>query len=242
MPSPPPESSEIEGVGEPLQAAGKGSRWEQFRMPVELTGRSFLDVGCWEGMHCAEAVRRDASQVVGIDLCTSDDLATNVERYGFDFIQMDIFSEKWLELGEYDVVLCSGVLYHVENVMSLLFRLRKVVRELLVIETGITRLQPEKPMMVFHGQGEGTDNPSNWWTPNKLCLEQMLTTAGFEGISTVWEEERHEHYSRVCVHAVPTGHLEHARILPRKARTMSLAGGNRTGGKGGGKKRRGAKT
>jgi tRNA (mo5U34)-methyltransferase len=223
--------AEIEGIGEELQAAGKGSRWEQFRMPVELTGKSFLDVGCWEGMHCAEAVRRDASQVVGLDLCTSDDLAANVDRYGFDFLQMDVFSEKWLELGEFDVVLCSGVLYHVENVMSLLFRLRKVVSELLVLETGITRLQPDKPMMIFHGGGEGTNNPSNWWSPNKLCLEQMLMTAGFEGISTVWEEERHEHYSRTCVHAVPTSHLDHARILPRKERTMSLHGGNRGGGK-----------
>jgi len=232
------ETREIEGVGEELQAAGKGSRWEQFRMPVDLTGKTFLDVGCWEGMHCAEAVRREAEQVVGVDLCTSDDLAFNVRRYGFDFIQMDIFSEKWLEMGTYDVVLCSGVLYHVENVMSLLFRLRKVVSELLVIETGITRLQPDKPMMIYHGQGEGTDNPSNWWTPNKLCLEQMLATAGFEGISTVWEEERHEHYSRICVQAVPVGHLEHARILPRKGGTMSLRGGNRTnkGKRGKGKK------
>ncbi len=172
---------DIEGVGDPLQARGKGSRWEQFRLPVELSGRTFLDVGCWEGMHCAEAVRRDAEQVVGVDLCTSEDLAFNVRRYGFDFLQMDIFSEKWLTLGEYDVVLCSGVLYGVENVMSLLFRLRKVVRELLVLETGITRLQPDKPMMIFHGQGEGTNNPSNWWTPNKLCLEQMLTDGRVRG-------------------------------------------------------------
>ena len=72
------DKREIEGVGEPLQARGKGSRWEQFRLPVELNDRTFLDVGCWEGMHCAEAVRRDAAQVVGVDLCTSDDLAFNV--------------------------------------------------------------------------------------------------------------------------------------------------------------------
>jgi tRNA (mo5U34)-methyltransferase len=224
--------SDIEGVGEELQALGKPSRWDQFRMPVELSGRSFLDVGCWEGVHCAEAVRRDARQVVGIDLCTGDDLAANVDRYGFDFIQMDVFSEKWLGLGEFDVVLCSGLLYQAENVISLLVRLRKVVRELLVLETGITRLQPDKPMMIFHGQGEGTNNPANWWTPNKLCLEQMLATAGFEGISTVWEEERQEHYSRICVQAVPTGYVDHARILPRKERLMSIHGGNRKGGKG----------
>jgi tRNA (mo5U34)-methyltransferase len=221
-------SEDIEGVGEPLQAVGKASRWEQFRMPVELEGRSFLDVGCWEGVHCAEAVRRGARDVVGVDLCTSNGLRANADRYGFDFLQMDVFSEKWLELEPFDVVLCSGLLYSVENVMSLIFRLRKVCAGLLVVETGITRLQEDKPMMIFHGQGEGTSNPSNWWTPNKLCLEQMLATAGFEGISTVWEDERHEHYSRICVQAVPSGRPDRNRILPRKPRHMPITGnGNR---------------
>ena len=67
--------------------------------------------------------------------------------------------------------------------------------------------------------------------PAKAVLYGVFATAGFEGVSTVWEEERHEHYSRICVQAIPTGHLEHARILPRKERTMSLHGGNRRGGK-----------
>ena len=100
-----------------------------------MTGLTFLDVGCWEGVNCAEAVRRGADRVVGIDLCTSDELRRNVENFGFEFVQMDVLSEKWLELDAFDVVLCSGVLYHVENVISLLFRLRTVTRELLVLET-----------------------------------------------------------------------------------------------------------
>lgn len=40
-------------------------------------------------------------------------------------------------------------------------------------------------------------------------------------------EEKFDHYSRVCVQAVPTGHLAHARLLPRKEQTMSLHGGDR---------------
>lgn len=222
---------EIEDVGEPLAAAGKPSRWEQFRLPVELEGRSFLDVGCWEGVHCAEAVRRGAREVVGVDVCTGSDLRENVDRYGFEFRQLDVFSERWLALGRFDVVLCSGLLYGVESPMSLIYRLRSVCEELLVIETGITRLEPERPMMVFHGAGEGTGNPSNWWTPNRLCLEQMLGTAGFEGISTVWEEERHEHYSRACLHAVPRGFTDRDRLMARKPRHMSIRGGNRRGGR-----------
>lgn len=224
------EREQIEGVGDQLEARGKPSRWEQFRLPVELAGRTFLDVGCWEGVHCADAVRRDAADVVGVDLCSSPHLSKNVDRYGFEFLQLDVFSERWLELGRFDVVLCSGLLYSVENVTSLLARLRASTGELLVLETGITTHQPDKPMMIFHGGGEGTGNPSNWWTPNKLCLTQMLETAGFEGISTVWEEERHSGYARTCVHAVPKGWPDRDRLLPRKRKQMSINGGNRRGG------------
>ena len=59
---------EIEGIGEPLQARGKASRWELYRLPVELSGRSFCDVGCWEGVHCADAVRHGSPDVVGVDI------------------------------------------------------------------------------------------------------------------------------------------------------------------------------
>lgn len=223
------DKREIEGVGEPLQARGKPSRWEQFRLPVELSGRSFLDVGCWEGVHCAEAMRRKASPVVGVDLCSSGDLAANVERYGFEFTQLDVMGERAIGLGSFDVVLCSGLLYSVESPVSLLLRLHGLTNELLVLETGYTTLGGEAPMMVFHGGGEGTANPSNWWTPNRLCLQQMLELAGFEGISTVWEEEKKEGYGRICVHAVPSGEIDRAHLLPRKEKLMSIHGGDRPG-------------
>ena len=231
MPDQPTETrDEIEGLESELQAAGKASRWEEFRLPVELKGKSFLDVGCWEGVHCADAVRRGAESVVGVDLCTCDDLSKNVRRYGFEFLQMDVFGELWQGMARFDVVLCSGVLYHVPNPMSLLMRLRNVVDGLLVVETAATTLGGDEPMMMF--QGESGGNPSNWWIPNRPCLEQMLESAGFSGISTVFEESRGEHWTRLVTHAVPTGTLGHDRLLPRKARLMSIRGGNR-GGRGG---------
>ena len=80
---------------------------------------------------------------------------------------MDIFSEKFLELDRFDVVLCSGVLYHVENVLSLLFRLRKTVDELLVLETATNKICDDQPILLFHPGGDLKDNPSNWWTPKR---------------------------------------------------------------------------
>jgi tRNA (mo5U34)-methyltransferase len=218
---------EIEGVGDALRAVGKASRWEEFRMPADLGGRTFLDVGCWEGVHSAEATRRGAERVVGIDICTCPDLTANVERYGFEFLQMDVFGDGWLGLGKFDVVLCSGLLHSVADPVGLLMRLRNVTGELLTIETASTALGGDEPIAIFRDDGAG--NLSNWWIPNRPCLESMLETAGFEGVATIFEESREEHWGRLCVQAVPSGAVEPGRLLPRKPRLMSVNGGNRGG-------------
>lgn len=217
---------EVEGLDSELRARGWPSRWERFRLPVELAGKSFLDVGCWEGVHCAEAVRRGASEVVGIDLCTDPDLAANVERYGFEFLQLDVFGEGFLGLGAFDVVLCSGVLPTTQSPARLISRLRALTRELLVIESPITTLGDSEPILLFQGGEEGSSNRANWWAPNRLCLERMLEAAGFAGIATVWENAAGDS-GRACLHAVASGGAERRSLQPRKPKEMSLSGGSR---------------
>ncbi len=203
------------------------NKWGRFKLPEDMEGKTFLDVGCWEGANCAEAVRRGAKQVVGVDLCTSDELDRNVQRFGFEFLQLDVLSEKWLELDSFDVVLCSGVLYHVENVISLLLRLRAVTERdgLLALETATKKVGGNQPVMVFRPDHED-NNPSNWWVPNKLALHEMLKTCGYGEIEDVWEKPR-PGGSRLCVHARPVRRDNHDRALPRKREAMSLSGGER---------------
>jgi SAM-dependent methyltransferase len=201
------------------------NKWKRYELPEDMTGKTFLDVGCWEGVNCAEAMQRGARRVVGVDLCTSEPLRENVEKFGFEFVQLDVLSEKWLELDAFDVVLCSGVLYHVENVISLLFRLRRVTRGLLVLETATRDLPTDEPVLVFKSSEE-TNNPSNWWVPNKPCLVDMVSACGFGDLRIVWEKER-PNGARVCLHAIPTEQESYDRILPRKREAMSLVGGRR---------------
>lgn len=220
------QKREIEGLDADLQASGWPTRWERFRLPVELEGKSFLDVGCWEGVHCAEAVRRGAADVVGIDLCTGPELAANVKRYGFDFLQMDVFGEAFLGLGSFDVVLCSGLLPTAQSPTLLLSRLHAVARELLVLETPVTTLGGEEPIMHFQGGDDGTANRANWWAPNRPCAERMLAAAGFGGVATVWEKQKDDS-GRICLHAVPSERADRRSLQPRKPREMSINGGSR---------------
>ena len=213
-------------LGRDRRAPQTRNKWKRYQLPEDMTGKSFLDVGCWEGVNCAEAVTRGARRVVGVDLCTSSALAENVDRYGFEFLQLDVLSEKWIELDSFDVVLCSGVLYHVENVISLLFRLRRVTGALLVLETATRELETAEPVLVFKPSDERTDNPSNWWIPNKVCLLDMVLACGFADPRVVWERDR-PGGARVCLHALPVEQESYERALPRKIAAMSLHGGRR---------------
>jgi tRNA (mo5U34)-methyltransferase len=162
--------------------------WRAHGLPEDLSGRTFLDVGCWEGALCAEAVRRGASRVLGIDYCTSPDLTETMRTGGFSFIQMDVLSEKILELPEFDIVHCAGVLYHVENPLSFLFRLRKLCRfgGSIYIETSVAVGPTSHPVMVFHPANSLDDNPSNWWSPNELCLKEMLLEIGLSDVEVTF--------------------------------------------------------
>lgn len=202
------------------------NKWQRYKLPEDMTGMTFLDVGCWEGVNCAEAVQRGAERVVGVDLCTSDELRRNVDTFGFNFVQLDVLSEKWLELETFDIVLCSGVLYHVENVISLLFRLRTVTKTKLFLETAVRDIGGDEPVMVFKPSDERTRNPSNWWVPNRACLVEMVRTCGFDDPEVVWEKQR-TGGGRVCLQATPVERHSYERILPRKEQAMSLAGGSR---------------
>ncbi len=223
----------IEGLDEELAASGWPSRWERFRLPVELDGRSFLDVGCWEGVHCAEAVRRDAADVVGVDLCTGPELAENIARYGFEFLQLDVFGESFLSLGSFDVVLCSGLLPAAQSPALLLARLRAVAAELLVLETPITTAGDGEPVLLFTGGDDGTPNRAHWWLPSVTCVERLLTAAGFAGVSRVWEKIDGDG-GRACFHAVPSGRADRRSLQPRRPRNMSINGGSRMKGRGDG--------
>lgn len=222
---------DVEGLDEELRASGWPTRWERFRLPVELGGRSFLDVGCWEGVHCAEAVRRGAADVVGVDLCTSPELVDNVERYGFEFLQLDVFGEAFPALGRFGVVLCSGLLPNAQSPALLLTRLRAAARELLVLETPITTAGGDQPVLVFRGGDEAPPNRSRWWVPNAICVERMLAAAGFAGVAKVWEQLDGES-GRACFHAVPSGRADRRTLQPRRPKEMSVNGGSRMRGRG----------
>src|SRR5882757_4180462 len=86
------------------------------RIPADLAGKRVLGIGAWNGGFSFECERRGASEVVAYSL-------ENPEVTGFTglkellgsrvkYVQGSVYSLAPQELGEFDLILFFGVLYH----------------------------------------------------------------------------------------------------------------------------------
>lgn len=171
-------------------------------IPKDLSGKSVLDIGCNAGFYSIEMKRRGASRVLGID---SDDRYLAQARYAskvlgadIEFRNMSVYDVA--QLGEkFDVVIFMGVLYHLRHpLLALDLLYENVVKDLLIFQSmqrGSTEVEPVKgdydfwetdifdrpafPHMYFIEQRYSND-PTNWWIPNRACMEAMLRSSGFQ--------------------------------------------------------------
>ena len=158
-----------------------------WRFPDDLTGKTFLDIGCADGFWSQLAVTRHASRVLAIDEQVTVGMRFMLDRgvYPFEFRHMSIFAPQFLDLPPFDVVMFAGVIYHTQNPLEALTRLRRVTREVAIVESHLNEsLGTDEPYMVFYENDELAGGFDNWWGPNLACLLAMLRTAGFTRMET----------------------------------------------------------
>ncbi len=188
-------------------------KWRRFAssIPLDLRGRTVLDIGCNGGFYSIEMKRRGAARVVGIDFdaeyLAQARFAAEVTGMDIEFQQMSVYDVA--KLGEkFDIVLFLGVLYHLRHPLLALDLIHEhVARDLFVFQS-LMRGSPETagelhgdypfsetkmfdnpsfPRMYFIENCYAGD-PTNWWFPNRACAEGMLRSAGFEILSHPEEE------------------------------------------------------
>ncbi len=179
------------------------TKWQRFAhaLPDDLRGKTVLDVGCNAGFHSMEMKRRGADRVVGVDsdprYLAQAKLALEVNELDVELRELSIYDVG--ELGEgFDVVLFMGVLYHLRHPLLALDLLHEhVVGELLVFQSMLRgservleleddyRFADNTPFFnvgypsMYFVEHRYADDPSNWWIPNRACVEAMLRSAGF---------------------------------------------------------------
>jgi tRNA (mo5U34)-methyltransferase len=105
-----------------------------------------------------------------------------VEAVVADFQKVDLAS-----LGEFDVVLYLGVLYHMKEPLTCLERVRAVTKEVAVIETEAVHLSglEHEVLLQFHAGMSLRIDYGNWFVPTMLALHNLCRAAGFSQVVTV---------------------------------------------------------
>jgi tRNA (mo5U34)-methyltransferase len=111
-----------------------------------------------------------------------------------DFMTMDL-----APLGAFDVVLFLGVIYHLEEPLRALRRLRQVTRGVAVIESeGVwLPMGDDQPLWQFVSGTQLNNDPTIFWVPTAEGLRAMCLAAGFFAAEIVSGPPPDESHSRV---------------------------------------------
>jgi tRNA (mo5U34)-methyltransferase len=128
-------------------------RKEYFFDPlVELLGGSLkkkrvLDLACNAGFWSWCSIEAGCDYVLGIDGRQMHTEQANfvfevkeVEKSRYDFVAGDIFATDLTRFGNFDVVLCPGLMYHVNKPMELMEKISALNSDLLLIDTRLSDL------------------------------------------------------------------------------------------------------
>jgi tRNA (mo5U34)-methyltransferase len=198
---------------------------KNMRFPADLTGKTFLDIGAWDGFYSFEAEKRGAKRVLATDSFIWQNKSW-ASKDGFDFAKralnskveemtidsLDISPET---VGLWDVVFYSGVLYHMKHPMLSLERAASVAKELLILQSMTDMGWHMRPAIAFYPGSELRGDPTNWCGPNLRCIKAMLKLCGFTRIELVnrksiawkvyhalkWRQISELQRNRVVVHA-----------------------------------------
>ncbi|MBI4463433.1 MAG: methyltransferase domain-containing protein [Acidobacteria bacterium] len=133
----PPEVAEIHSTR--LEMIG---RFLESHFGSRLAQISCLDVGCHEGFYAVEMAKKGIPRVLGLDV-REDSLAKGrlvAEVLGLPqvcFRAGDCEQLRAEEVGQHELTLFLGVLYHLENPMRCLRNISQVTQEVCIVETQV---------------------------------------------------------------------------------------------------------
>ncbi|MEP6568949.1 MAG: DUF1698 domain-containing protein [Acidobacteriota bacterium] len=202
-------------MGEPVDHPLGPWQTIQELMPRDLSGKTVLDVGCNAGFYAFETKRRGAARVLGVDgqrqhvrqgLFVRKVLGLDVE-----FRRLNVYEVSPRSVGQFDITLALGLLYHLKHPILALENLYQVTKELLIIETAIMprKRTPESfqhsfgaapavlhPLVYVENPPAAKEQVFNWFLPGVGALTALLRNTGFAEVELI--EQKDERAVVVC--------------------------------------------
>jgi SAM-dependent methyltransferase len=156
---------------------------------------SALDVGCGLGDFSDFLSQFGIQRVLGLD-GRAQNVAEAQRRYpGIPFLVADV-EELSTEIAVADLVLCFGLLYHLENPFRAIRRLHAVTGKVLLIES--IRAPGKLPKLELMDEGYGANQGLSYiaFYPSEAALVKMLYYSGFDFVYGFEELPRNPLYKR----------------------------------------------
>lgn len=167
-------------------------------VPEDLSGKTILDIGAWDGLYSFEAERRGA-KVLATDLWHDeklgkkflwDDIRNEAESFlttreilgsKVEHKNISVYDISPETVGEFDIVLFLGVLYHLPDPILALKRVASVTKQMVIVESMIAKTEIDDiPLMTYYSYLPTYEVQQ--WYPNLLCLKKLILDAGFKNI------------------------------------------------------------
>jgi len=167
-----------------------------------------LDVGCGYGFY-SNCLKENALEVRAFD-AREDNIQEARRRYpNIEFNVSDVEDRSCTALGSFDLVLCFGLLYHLENPFMAIRNLFNLAGKYLLIETMVIPKKGPFAKLFTEPKSENQSLHYSALIPSEDILIKMLHIAGFKSVYKADDLPAHEQF--------------HTSTRRLKARTVLLA-------------------
>lgn len=156
-----------------------------------LKGARVLDLGCNAGFWSLCAVEAGCEFVLGIDgramhIEQADFVfeALGIEKRRYRFEQADVFNFNFQTCAPFDLVLCFGLLYHVNRPIDLLETIASVNSNLLAIDTSISRADGPFFELIYDDANDPRNAVNSGYVlwPTVKAVQSMVSRIGYNGV------------------------------------------------------------
>jgi len=169
----------------------------ELRVNLEL--KTAIDAGCGIGVFSKHLATLGLS-VVGFDARPENVEEARKRNPDISFCVHDIEDTRVLELGSFDVVLCYGLLYHLENLSRAIRILHALTGKVLITESMIVPHHLPMAALVDEGSEEDQSLRGVALIPSEGYLVKMLYRAGFPHVYKVAKLPDHEDFRGSITH------------------------------------------
>lgn len=170
--------------------------------------KTALDVGCGFG-YFAGYLKELSLDVTAFDGRLENVTETKIRNPDVNAEVRNIEDLSISKSGQFDVVTCFGLLYHLENPFCAIRSLSSLTRKICIIETVISPYS--SPLTALIEEGEGQDQGLNYVAqiPSKSWIIKVLYKAGFPFVYETIVLPNHQDF--------------HSSLFKRKKRTFVVA-------------------